>query len=46
MAVASSVVFGWFAGINGIIMLIAGFLNAGAIAIRLAHFTAYKRINL
>jgi hypothetical protein len=46
MTVASSVVFGWFAGINSITMLIAGFLNAGAVAIRLAYFTAYKRINL
>lgn len=30
MAVASSVVFGWFLGITGIAMLIAGFLNIGA----------------
>ena len=30
MAVASSVVFGWFAGITGIAMLLAGFLNIGA----------------
>jgi phosphatidylserine synthase len=43
MAVASSVVFGWFAGINGIAMLIAGFLNVGAASIRLAYFTAYKQ---
>jgi CDP-diacylglycerol--serine O-phosphatidyltransferase len=43
MAVASSVVFGWFLGIDGIPMLIAGFLNLGAAAIRLAYFTAYKQ---
>lgn len=43
MAVAASVVFGWFIGINGIIMLIAGFLNLGAASIRLAYFTAYKQ---
>jgi len=43
MAVASSVVFGWFAGITGIAMLIAGFLNVGAASIRLAYFTAYKQ---
>jgi CDP-diacylglycerol--serine O-phosphatidyltransferase len=43
MAVASSVVFGWFIGINGTAMLIAGFLNVGAASIRLAYFTAYKQ---
>ena len=43
MAVASSVVFGWFAGITGIAMLLAGFLNIGAASIRLAYFTAYKQ---
>ena len=43
MAVASSVVFGWFVGINGIAMLIAGFLNVGAASIRLAYFTTYKQ---
>jgi CDP-diacylglycerol--serine O-phosphatidyltransferase len=43
MAVAASVVFGWFVGINGIAMLIAGFLNVGAASIRLAYFTAYKQ---
>jgi phosphatidylserine synthase len=43
MAVASSVVFGWFVGINGIAMLIAGFLNVGAASIRLAYFTSYKQ---
>jgi phosphatidylserine synthase len=43
MAVASSVVFGWFVGINGIVMLIAGFLNIGAAAVRLAYFTANKQ---
>ena len=43
MAVASSVVFGWFVGINGVPMLIAGFLNVGAASVRLAYFTAYKQ---
>ena len=43
MAVAASVVFGWFIGINGVAMLIAGFLNVGAASIRLAYFTAYKQ---
>jgi CDP-diacylglycerol--serine O-phosphatidyltransferase len=43
MAVASSVVFGWFVGIDGIAMLVAGFLNVGAASIRLAYFTAYKQ---
>jgi phosphatidylserine synthase len=43
MAVASSVVFGWFVGINGIAMLVAGFMNVGAASIRLAYFTAYKQ---
>src|SRR5512140_37738 len=40
MAVAASVVFGWFLGINGPAMYIAGFLNIGAAAVRLAYFTA------
>ena len=43
MAVASSVVFGWFVGINGTVMLIAGFFNVGAASIRLAYFTSYKQ---
>jgi CDP-diacylglycerol--serine O-phosphatidyltransferase len=43
MAVAASVVFGWFVGINSIAMLVAGFLNIGAASIRLAYFTAYKQ---
>jgi CDP-diacylglycerol---serine O-phosphatidyltransferase len=43
MAVASSVVFGWFLGINSTAMLIAGFLNVGTASIRLAYFTAYKQ---
>ena len=43
MAVAASVVFGWFAGINGIAMLIAGFMNVGAASVRLAYFTAFKQ---
>jgi len=43
MAVSASVVFGWFIGINGTAMLIAGFLNVGAASVRLAYFTAYKQ---
>lgn len=43
MAVSSSVVFGWFLGVNGIAMLVAGFLNIGAASIRLAYFTAHKQ---
>lgn len=43
MAVSASVVFGWFVGIEGIAMLIAGFLNLSAASIRLAYFTAYKQ---
>ena len=43
MAVSSSVVLGWFLGINGVVMLVAGFLNIGAASIRLAYFTAYKQ---
>jgi phosphatidylserine synthase len=43
MAVAASVVFGWFVGITGVAMLIAGFMNVGAASIRLAYFTAYKQ---
>lgn len=43
MAVTSSVVFGWFIGITGPVMLIAGFLNVGAASIRLSYFTAYKQ---
>jgi phosphatidylserine synthase len=43
MAVAASVVFGWFAGINGLAMLIAGFLNVGAASVRLSYFTAFKQ---
>ena len=39
MAVAAAVVFGWFAGIDGPAMYIAGFLNIGAAAVRLAYFT-------
>ena len=40
MAVSASVVFGWFVGINGPAMYVAGFLNIGAAAVRLAYFTA------
>jgi len=43
MAVAAAVVFGWFVGINGPAMYIAGFLNIGAAAVRLAYFTANKQ---
>ncbi len=43
MAVAASVVFGWFVGIDNYAMLFAGFLNVGAASIRLAYFTAYKQ---
>jgi phosphatidylserine synthase len=43
MAVASSVVFGWFVGINGVAMLIAGFLNVGAASLRMLHFTTSKQ---
>ena len=43
MAVGASVVFGWFLGVNGVTMLIAGFLNISAASIRLAYFTAYKQ---
>jgi phosphatidylserine synthase len=43
MAVAASVVFGWFVGINSVAMLIAGFLNISAASIRLAYFTVYKQ---
>jgi CDP-diacylglycerol--serine O-phosphatidyltransferase len=43
MAVSSSVVLGWFVGINGNAMLVAGFLNVGAAAIRLAYFMAKKQ---
>ncbi len=43
MAVAASVVFGWFVGINGVAMLVAGFLNVCAASVRLAYFTAYKQ---
>lgn len=39
MAVAAAVVFGWFVGIDGPAMYVAGFLNIGAAAIRLAYFT-------
>jgi phosphatidylserine synthase len=43
MAVAASVVFGWFVGINGPAMFIVGFLNIGAAAVRLAYFTTNKQ---
>jgi phosphatidylserine synthase len=40
MSVAAAVVFGWFVGIDGPAMYVAGFLNIGAAAVRLAYFTA------
>jgi phosphatidylserine synthase len=43
MAVSAAVVFGWFVGINGPVMYIAGFLNIVAAAVRLAYFTANKQ---
>lgn len=43
MAVSASVVFGWFVGIDGLAMYIAGFLNISAAAIRLAYFTTNKQ---
>ena len=43
MAVAASVVFGWFVGINGPAMFLAGFLNLAAAAVRLAYFTIVKQ---
>jgi phosphatidylserine synthase len=45
MAVASSLVFGWFLGINGIAMLIAGLFNVGAASLRIAYSTIYKQKN-
>jgi phosphatidylserine synthase len=42
MAVAAAVVFGWFVGIDGLAMYIAGFLNIGAAAVRLSYFTVNK----
>jgi len=39
MSVSAAVVFGWFVGIDGLAMYIAGFLNIGAAAVRLAYFT-------
>jgi phosphatidylserine synthase len=43
MAVAASVVLGWFVGINGPAMFLAGFLNLAAAAVRLAYFTTIKQ---
>jgi CDP-diacylglycerol--serine O-phosphatidyltransferase len=43
MAVAASVVFGWFVGINGLAMFLAGFMNLAAAAVRLAYFTTNKQ---
>jgi CDP-diacylglycerol--serine O-phosphatidyltransferase len=40
MSVTAAVVFGWFVGIAGLAMYIAGFLNIGAAAVRLSYFTA------
>ena len=39
MSVSAAVVFGWFLGVDGLAMYIAGFLNIGAAAVRLAYFT-------
>jgi phosphatidylserine synthase len=38
-SVAAAVVFGWFVGIDGLAMYIAGFLNISAAAVRLSYFT-------
>jgi phosphatidylserine synthase len=43
MSVSASVAFGWFVGINGPAMFIAGFLNIVAAAVRLAYFTANRQ---
>jgi phosphatidylserine synthase len=43
MAVAASVAFGWFVGIDSFAMYVAGFLNIGAAAVRLAYFTINKQ---
>lgn len=43
MAVTASVVFGWFVGINGAAMFLAGFMNIAAAAVRLAYFTTNKQ---
>lgn len=42
MAVSAAVVFGWFVGITGPAMYIAGFLNIGAAAVRLSYFTVTR----
>lgn len=43
VSVCASVVFGWFLGVTGLPMLIAGFLNIAAAAIRLSYFTVRKK---
>jgi phosphatidylserine synthase len=43
MAVAASVVFGWFIGIQGPAMFVAGFMNLAAAAVRLSYFTTVKQ---
>ena len=43
MMVTAAVVFGWFVGIIGPAMYIAGFLNISAAAVRLSYFTANKQ---
>jgi len=43
MSVTSAVVFGWFVGIDGLAMYIAGFLNISAAAVRLSYFTIHKQ---
>jgi len=39
LSVAAAIVFGWFVGIDGFAMYLAGFLNLVAAAIRLSYFT-------
>ena len=43
MAVTAAVVFGWFVGIDGPAMYVAGFLNIAAAAVRLSYFTINKQ---
>jgi CDP-diacylglycerol---serine O-phosphatidyltransferase len=43
LSVCASVVFGWFVGIDSGFMLVAGFLNLFAAAVRLAYFSAKKK---
>jgi CDP-diacylglycerol---serine O-phosphatidyltransferase len=43
MAVSAAVVFGWFLGIAGPAMYVAGSLNIGAAAVRLSYFTVTRQ---